>query len=133
MLVLSNSAAQTLAPGESIVFNDTILQSGCGECHRNNTALVKLRATGVYAVTFSGNIGGVAAGAAQISIQLGGATLPETTMITTTAAAGDLNSVSTETRVKTCCGSYDTIVVTNTGTADITIGANPTLVVNRVA
>lgn len=133
MLVLSNTTAQTLAPGESIVFDDVILRSGCGECHRANTSSVKLRATGVYAVSFSGNIGGVAAGAAQLSIQLGGSTLPETTMITTTAAAGDLNNVSTETRVKNCCGDYDRIVVTNTGTADITVGANTALVVNRVS
>lgn len=133
MIVLSNTEAQTLAPGASLTFNDVIIKSGGAECHRSNTDSVKLRSTGVYAASFSGNIGGTAAGAVQISMQLGGATLPETTMISTTAAAGDLNNVSTETRVKICCGDFDRLTIVNTGTTELTVGANTALVVNRVA
>lgn len=131
MIVLSNTTAQTLIPGQAITFDEDILHSGTAECWRRKSSAVKLRSTGVYAVVFSGNIGGVAAGAAQLTIRLGEVDLPETTMITTTAAAGDLNHVSTETRVKNCCGDYDRITVVNTGTADITIGANAALVIER--
>lgn len=131
MIVLSNTTAQTLAPGQSITFDDVILHSGSGECHRRNTGAVKLRANGVYDVNFSGNIGAVAPGPAQLSIQLGGVTLPETTMISTTAAAGDLNNVATATGVKNCCGDYDRVTVVNTGTAPITVGANSCLFIKR--
>ena len=50
---------------------------------------VRLRLNGIYEIVFSGNIGGVAAGAVQLSISAGNAVLPGSTMISTTAAAGD--------------------------------------------
>lgn len=133
MIVLTNTTAQTLAPGEAVVWDEVILHSGCGECHRRNTAAVKLRATGAYAVSYGANIGAVAPGAAQLSIQLGGTTLPETTAISTTAAAGDLNNISRGTKVKNCCGDYDRITLVNTGTTDITVGANSVLSIGRVS
>lgn len=131
MIVLSNTTAQTLSPEQAITFDEDILHSGNAECWRKNSPAVKLRSTGIYSVVFSGNIGAVAAGPAQLTIQLGGVNLPETTMITPTAAAGDLSNVSAETRVKNCCGDYDRITVVNTGDADITIGANTALVIDR--
>ena len=131
MIVLSNTTAQTLTPGQALTFDEDILHSGNAECWRRNSAAVKLRCTGIYAVSFSGNIGGVAAGPAQLTIQLGGVDLAETIMITPTAAAGDLSNVSTETRVKNCCGDYDRITVVNTGAADITVDANSALVIER--
>lgn len=134
MIVLSNTAAQTITPGQSIIFDEVLLHTGSAECHRRNTASVNMKSQGIYAVSFSGNIGGVAAGATQLSINAGGSPLPETTMISTTAAAGDLNNVSTETRVSNqCCCDYSNLAVTNTGTTDITVGANSAFVVNRVA
>lgn len=134
MIVVSNTTAQTLTPGQSITFDSVVFRTRNGaECHRDNSNFVRMRARGVYAVAFSGNIGATAQGIAQIAIQLGGSTLPETTMISTTAAAGDLNNVATETRVPTCCGAGMNLTVTNTGTTDITIGANTAFVVNRVA
>lgn len=133
MIILSNTAEQTLAAGQSITFNDVILHTGCAECFRKNTGSVKLRANGAYEVSFSANIGGTAAGQVQLSLQLGGATLPETTMISTTAAAGDLNNVSVTTGVKNCCGDYDRLTITNTGTTELTIGANPVLFVHRIS
>lgn len=127
MIVLSNTTTQTLNPGQAIVFDDVLLHSGSCECHRKNTAAVKLRANKIYDVHFNGNIGAVAAGPAQLAIQLGGVTLPETTMISQTAAAGNLNNVSAETAVRNCCGDYDRITVVNTGTAPITVRANSCL------
>lgn len=133
MIVLSNTTAQTLAPGQAITFDDVVLHSGCGECHRRNTGSVKLRANGVYDVSFSGNIGAEAPGPAQLAIQLGWATLPETTMISQTAAAGDLNNVATSTGVKNCCGDYDRITVVNTGTTPLVVGANSSLFIKRLS
>ncbi len=131
MIVLSNTVAQTLAPGEAATFNDVILHSGCGECHRTGTSSVKMRANGVYAVSFSGNIGATAPGLAEITIQLSGSNMPETNIKSVTATAGDLNNVSTTTKVKNCCGDFDRLTVVNTGTTEITLDSNPSFIVKR--
>lgn len=131
MISLSNTTAQTLTPGQSITFNTVALHTGCGECHRTNTSSVKLKYKGIYEVSFSANIGSTVVGVAQLAIQAGGDTLPESTMISTTAAAGDLNNVATTIGVRNCCDDYDRITVTNTGTTTVTIGANPVLFVSR--
>lgn len=131
MISLSNTTAQTVAPGQSITFNTVLLHTGCGECHRANTSSVKLRAHGIYEVAFSANIGSTVAGVAQLSIQAGGDTLPESTMISTTAVAGNLNNVAKTIPVRNCCDDYDRITVTNTGTTTVTIGANPVLFISR--
>lgn len=131
MIVLSNSAEQTLLSGQSITFDLVKLHSGCGECHRTGSNSVKMRQNGIYEVAFSGNIGGTVVGPVQLSIEVGGEILQETTMISTAGAVGDLDNVSTETRVKNCCGDYDRITVTNTGTSDVVVGANSALVVGR--
>ncbi len=132
MIELSNTTEQTLQPGQSIVFDEVILRAGCCECHRKNTGSVKLRSNGIYAISFSGNIGGETAGTAvQLAFDLGGSTLPETTMISTPAAVADRNNVAKSTRLKNCCGDYDRISVVNTGTVPVIVGANSSFIVER--
>lgn len=43
------------------------------------------------------------------------------------------NNVATSTLIKNCCGDYDRITVTNTGTADVTVAANSAFIVRRLA
>lgn len=131
MIVLSNSATQTLLPGQALTFDLTRLHSGCGECHRQGSSAVKMKCSGIYEIAFHANIGGTVAGPVQLAIQVGGETLPETTMISTAAAVGDLNNVGAETRVRNCCGDYDRVTVVNTGTSDVVVGSNSALVVGR--
>lgn len=132
MIQLSNSTAQTLAPGASLIFDDVLNHTGCCECHRKNTSSVKMRSNGSYAVEFHGNIGATAPGVAQLAMQLSGeTTLPETTMISTTAAAGDLNNVGASTIIRNCCGDFDRVSITNTGTTEITVGANSSFIVKK--
>lgn len=135
MIVLSNSNAQVLAAGQSATFNIVILHTGCGECYRQNSGSVNLtQKNAVYMLGYNCNIGGVAAGEAQIAMSLDGSPLLETTGKTVSAAAGDLQSVSGETFVKTCCcGFAGTVTLTNTGTTEINLDANPRLSVKRVA
>ena len=40
---------------------------------------------------------------------------------------------ATSTLIKNCCGDYDRITVTNTGTADVTVAANSAFIVRRLA
>lgn len=133
MIVLSNSVAQTLAPGQSATFDTIVLKTGDAECFRPNTGAVRLRfGNAIYNVHVGANIGATAEGTAQIAIGFEGSPLLETTMISQTAAAGDLNSVYRETAVKTCC-SGGAITIINTGTSEINLGANPLLYIRRVA
>lgn len=134
MIVLTNNAEQTVAAGASMTFDNAILHTGNGECYRQGTGSVKLRYAGIYEVHFGANISGAtAATAVQLSIQLGGDTLPETTAISVPTAANDFNDISITTAVKNCCGDYDRITVTNTGTESVIIAANPVLYIKRIA
>lgn len=134
MIELSTTTALTLSPGQTITFNSIPLKTGCAECTRPNTGSVKLRANGVYVASFSANIGATAATTpAQLSIQLGGITIPESTMISTTAAVGDLNNVATTIPIRNCCCDYDRITVANTGTSTVNVGAGAMLFVRRVS
>lgn len=134
MIVLSNSVAQTLAPGQSATFDTIILHTGNAECFRNNSGAVRLRCrNAIYDTHFGANIGAVAPGTAQIAIGFDGTPLLETTMIHETTTAGDLDSVSRDTAVNTCCCDGGAITIINTGTNEITIGANPVLYIRRVA
>lgn len=123
MIELTNTAAQTLAPGQALIFDEVLLHRGCSECHRRNTASVKLRSNGVYTVSFSGNIDGATADApVQLAFSLGdGAILPETTMI---SAATGVNNVAKTAPVTNCCGDYDRISVVNNGTVPVTVSPN---------
>lgn len=130
MIVLSNSVEQTLTPSQAVTFDLVKLKRGCGECHRPGTSSVKLCNKGVYAVAFGGNIGGTVAGTpVQLTIELGGDPLNETTMISIPGSVGDLNSVYRATYVANCCCDFDRITVVNTGTSDVVVGANSELTV----
>lgn len=135
MISLSNSTTQTLTSGASLTFDTVNLKSGCAECHRNNTASVKLCAKqAIYEVHFSGNVtNATGADAVQLSLQLSGDTLTDTTMISTPSAAGSINNVNTTTLIRNNCCDYDRITVTNTGTSSITVEANAVIFVKRVA
>ena len=137
MLILSNSSEQTVAPGQAVTFDTVILHTGCAEVYRQNIpSLVVLCArNAIYELEFSGNIGSTEASTqAQLNFETDKAPLSETTMISTTVAAGDLNNVSTGTRLKTfgCCGVNDSITLVNTGTTSVNI-TNPCLRIKRVA
>ena len=136
MLVLSNSNDQTLLPGQSATFNVVVLHTGCAECYRPNSGVVNLAGRGsVYDVSFSGNISTETAGDdAQLAIALDNSPLLETTMISTTAAVGDVNNVATGTFVKTCCcPAANAITIVNTGSTTVIIDANPLLKIKRNA
>ena len=131
MIELSNSAAQTLTSGQSVVFDTTVLKTGCQETHRRNSGLINLRG-GTYELHFAANVSGTAAGPVQLVLALDGEPLPETAMISTVGAAGDLNNVATGTLVKTDCGCCTTVSVVNNGAEPVVIGANSSLFIKRV-
>lgn len=138
IIQLSNNAAQTVAVGEQVTFNTTILRNCCMLTQRANSGTIGISGQGgVYEIGFSANVGGpTAATAVQLTIRYDGANLNETTMISVpTTADTEFNSVSTTTFVETgngCGCSNALITVINTGTTPIIIDANPTFYVRRV-
>lgn len=133
MIVLSNSAAQTIGVGQSIIFNTVVTKTGCAEHHRGNSGSVQLCANnGIYSLAFTGNVTNPSGTAAvQLAITSSGDVLQETTMIST-AAQSVFNNVSAKTYIKTsCCGSDNRISVTNTGTVPLTIAPNCALAIKR--
>ena len=135
MLLLSNNAEQTIQPGEVVNYNLRVMQSGCGECYMLGTGSVKMRARGIYLVSFGANVTGETAGTpVQLSFRLGGeAVIPGTDMIYTPATANAFGNVSKTVHVSNRCCDVDRISVVNTGTVPITIGANPSFDIRRDA
>ena len=133
MIVLSNSATQALTPGQAVTFDSVILHTGNAECHRKGSSSVKLRCNGLYEVSFSGNITSNATGSVQLSLAIDGTALSDGTMITTPAAAGDINNVAKTTLVSNCCGGSDSITVVNNGTTDVVVQPGTTLYIARKA
>lgn len=134
MIVLSNTTDQVVQVGQAITFNTVVLHTGNGECHRPGTSSVKMRANGIYEVTFSGNVGSTVAGTtAMLAIQVGGETLAETSMWSETTNDNELNNVSTTTAVKNCCCDYDRLTVVNVGANPVNIGSNPTFFIKRIS
>lgn len=136
MIELSNTSAQTVAAGQTVTFNTTIIKSRCGaESWRSGTGQVRLTADcATYEVSFNANVTGATAGTSvELTLYLSGAALPETKMISTPATANAINNVSATTVIKNACGDYDRVSVVNTGTTDINIDANPVLFIKRIA
>lgn len=138
MILVSNTAAVTLTPGQSLTFNNIIWKSGCAENFRNGSSSIRVT-QGVYEISFNGNVSSAGAGVpVQLNIAIDGAALPETTMISTPAVVGDLNNVSASTFVGNqgcCCGNPGSISVSiiNTGTGTLTVGANSKFSIKRIA
>ena len=134
MIVLSNSNAQVLSVGQSATFDSVLLHTGCGECHRPNSGAVCLtQKNAIYEIGFNCNIGTTDPGNAQLALCIDSSPISETTVKTVTAAAGDLENVSASTFLQTCRCCNGILTLTNTGTVELTIDANPRVSVKRVA
>lgn len=130
MLNLTNTTEQILAPGESITFDLVLLRTGCcprAERHRVGSANVELLNGNIFNVDFSANIAGEAAGAIQLAVFVNGEALPESTMISTPAAANELNNVARPGIKIRKLGCSDTVSVRNNGTTNIILPAKSAL------
>ena len=136
MIELSNTNAQTLSAGQSVIFDVTLLHTGCAEFHRPNSAPTRLtQKNAIYEISYNGNIGATTAEEeGQISLAINGSPLLETTAKVVTAAAGDLQNVSAQTFISTWCGNTNVIItLTNTGTNEINFDINGRISIKRIA
>ena len=129
MIVLSNSAAQTIQPGESAVFTTVVQRSGCDTFWQGGAGPLHIK-PGLYEIQFTGNVGGEAGTQPNLAVTVDGTTLPETTMTVTTTLSTDVFNVHASTLRRNCFGG-SVVAVRNTGTTSVTLAANPALVVER--
>lgn len=135
MIELSNTAAKTVSAGDTITFDTVVMKSGNGECHRRGSGSVKLCAKGgIYQVYFSANVTGATEDVpVQLSMQLGGEPIPESTTVYTPATANAVGNISFTIPIRNNCCDYNRISVVNSGTSDVILSANPVLFVRRLA
>ena len=128
MYQLTTTTEQTLAPGQSVVFNQVLYRTGCKVSHRANSSIVTLEPIcGVYDVRVHGNVSGTAAGTTQLQIMREGEGLPETIMYAQIATPDEFENVSAETLIGVCGRCCQSIAVTNTSATETVIvaaGAN---------
>lgn len=138
MIAVSNSAVVVLGVGAAMTFDAIIWKSGCSETFRDLSTAIRV-GTGVYEVSFNGNVSGAVADT-QISLAIAanGTVLPETAMISTPGSTAALNNVSAMTWIgnqpscnNPCPGSLS-ISVVNTGAAAVTVNPNAKLSVKRI-
>lgn len=135
MIELTNSAAQTVAPGAAVTFDTVLKHTGCSECynHRIPNSVKLTGQGGLYQVAFSGNVSGTEADVSvQLAIAQGPVALPETVMESTPAVANLFNNISTSTYLANDCCDFNRVAVVNTGTVPVLLSANMKLAVIRV-
>lgn len=133
MIVLSNTNAQTLTPGESLIFDNTVIQSGSAEHHADNSASVLMLKPGMYEIHFTGNVAGVTdESTMMLGVRVGSNTLSETTMMKMACLKEYYSNVASATIVRCETKGMD-IGVTNIGTTPITIAPHSSIFVKRVA
>ena len=125
MIKLTNLAAQTIQPGQSVIFTTIMKKSGCAECFRLGTSSVKLcKRPASYEAVFQANVTTDTAGIAQLSFGLSGDILPESTMVRQIATANAFDSISLSDLISINCCDFDRLSVTNTGTIPVIISTN---------
>lgn len=138
----SRIAAQTVAVGENVLFNN-----GCRACHkgfiqhRDDSGIFFLKGSpngfrAVYRVTFNGNIAIATGGTVEpisVALTINGEALGNATATVTPTAIGNFFNVSVTTFIDIPCGCCVTVSVENvSGTTAIDI-TNANVIFDRVA
>ena len=137
MAEFSANAVQTVNPGESIVFTETVVPCRRGFVkHREGSGNFLLsgwvpncpcrspRRSANYFVDFGANIAvptGETVGEISVAISLDGSTLPATSMIVTPAAVEEYFNVSRSTNIGVWTGCCETITIRNTSAIPILV------------
>lgn len=151
MAEFTYNPVQLVAPGDPVIFNNSITCSRGYILHRNESGIVTLRGIvnnpcasfARYKVSFNGNIAvpeGSTVGPIAVALAIDGEALPTSRAIQTPAAAGDYSNVTCVATIdvpKGCCVSVsvEDVIATNDATATVipVNVQNATLSVDRVA
>ena len=134
MIELNNTAVQTVAAGQSVIYNATAVKGGCAERHRAGSAQVVLTKPGRYLVGFSGNIAiptGGTAGEISLALTYDGEPIAGSAMRITPAAVAQYGNVSTQHYVDVYCNCCVAVSVQNTSGVAILV-ESPNITAVRV-
>lgn len=141
MAEYTNSALQTVQPGQNVIFTETPICPTKCVTHRDGSGIVRLRGLtngqckARFLVSFSGNIeiptGGTVE-AISMAISVDGEPLQSTQMIVTPAAVENFFNIATQVYIDVPCGCCATVAVENTSTQAIAV-QNPNLITARTA
>ena len=138
---ITANAIQTVEANRSLYFTDTVTDGSCSIIHRVSSGLVTLRGLtnqcrARFQISFSGNIAvatGGTVGPISLAIAISGEAIPGTNMISTPAAVGEFNNVTTSTYIDVPRGCCITVSVQNTSDDTAIDVQNANLIVERVA
>lgn len=133
-------SAQEVAANGNVIFTNKVVSSSNCIKHREGSGIVTLRGItnqcrARYFVDFSGNISiptGGTVGAISLAIAISGESVLSSQMISTPAAVGQYNNVSSGVYIDVPAGCCVNIAVKNTSTQAINV-ANANIVVTREA
>ena len=139
MEIIAN-ALQTVNPGASVYFTDTIVCGGTSITHRDGSGLINLRGItnqcrARFKVFFSGNIAiptGGTVGPISVAIAINGEPVATTTMIVTPAAVEQFQNISSAVYIDVPAGCCSQVSVRNTSDQAIEV-QNANLIIERVA
>lgn len=135
MIELINTTEQTVAVGQSVVYDNAVFRSRCGsENYRGDGGQIKLTRPGVYRVSFNGNIAiptGETVGEISVGITQDGEVLNGTIARVTPAAVEEFFNVSMQTLVAVNCNCCVPVAIRNTADIPILVD-NPNINVVRV-
>ena len=141
MAVFSADAVQTINPGESVIFTNTIVPDNTGHIHHRDetgsfllAGVVKCRCKkfATYTVDFGANIAlseGSAVGPISVGISVNADTVPSSEMIVTPAAVEEFFNVSREMAVDIWAGCWETVSIRNLSSVPIDM-QNATIDIN---
>lgn len=136
MAEYSSNAVQTVDPGESIVFTDSVIPCYRGFIrHRDETGNFVLsgnqnrcfcnaNGNAVYLIDFGANVAipeNGTAGEVSVAIAIDGATIPASSMIVTPAAVSEYFNISRAINAQIWSGCCETITVRNTSSQPILV------------
>lgn len=138
---ITANALQTVAADNDVLFTETAVNGNCSIIHREGSGIVTLRGLpngqcrARFRASFGANIGvpdGGTVAPVSLAIAINGEAIQTSQMISTPAAAGDLNNVHTSIYIDVPIGCCYSLSVKNTTTADIAV-QNANFIVERTA
>lgn len=138
---ITANTLQTVTAGEDVLFTETAVNGNCSIIHREGSGIVTLRALpngqcrARFRAYFGANIGvpeGGTVAPVSLAIAINGEGIQTSRMISTPAAAADLNNVFSSVYIDIPIGCCYSISVKNMTLADIAV-QNANLIVERTA
>ena len=138
---ITANAIQTIAPNNNVFFTDTSVKGSCSIVHRDNSGLITLRGItnqcrARFKVTFNSNVAlseGTTVGPISLALAINGEAIGPATMISTPAAVGEYNNISSSIFINVPNGCCYTISVKNLTTVGDIDMQNANLLIERVA